>query len=155
METQRVRPYGFESFLEQHPSYVDKVLAEVRVGGPLRAADLGEPDGIPSRIEGAWFDSVPRAVLEAHFGRGMLAVANRLPNFARVYDLAERVLPAEHHGRTMTREEAQRELLRLAARSHGLGTANDLADYYRMPIREARERLRELVEAGGLREVRV
>jgi len=33
--------------------------------------------------------------------------------------------------------------------------AGDLADYYRMPIREARPRIAELVEAGELRQVAV
>ena len=94
-------------------------------------------------------------MLEWHFGRGVLAVAERLPNFARVYDLAERVLQPEHCRRNVGREEAQRELLRLAARSHGVGTAGDLADYYRMPIGEARPRIAEMVAAGDLREVRV
>ncbi|HEX5083400.1 MAG TPA: crosslink repair DNA glycosylase YcaQ family protein, partial [Blastocatellia bacterium] len=47
------------------------------------------------------------------------------------------------------------ELLRLSARSHGVGAVGDLADYYRMPIREARQRIAELVEAGELREARV
>jgi uncharacterized protein YcaQ len=46
-------------------------------------------------------------------------------------------------------------LLRLAARAHGVGTAGDLADYYRMPIGQARPRLAELVAARELREVRV
>jgi len=46
-------------------------------------------------------------------------------------------------------------LLRRAARASGVGTADDLADYYRMPIRAARARLQELVDAGELREVRV
>ena len=45
--------------------------------------------------------------------------------------------------------------MRLAARAHGIGTAADLADYYRMPVRTARERLADLVGAGELREVRV
>jgi uncharacterized protein YcaQ len=43
----------------------------------------------------------------------------------------------------------------LAARSHGLGTAADLADYYRLPVREARVRIAELIETGELREVLV
>jgi hypothetical protein len=94
-------------------------------------------------------------VLEAHFGRGLLAVAERRPNFARAYDLAERVLPPEHYRRQVGRAEAERELLRLAARAHGVGTAADLADYYRLPVREARPRITELVAAGELREVRV
>jgi uncharacterized protein len=155
METHRVRPHGFESFLEKQAEYVAWILDEVRTRGPLAADDVPERDGIPHRIPGAWFGSVPRAVLEAHFARGMLAVAQRRPDFARTFDLAERLIPLEHHAREIGREEAQRELLRLAARAHGVGTADDLADYYRMPIREARPRLAELVEAGELREVRV
>lgn len=98
---------------------------------------------------------MPRAVLEAHFGRGLLAVADRRPNFARAYDLAERVLPGEHHGRQVNREEAQRELLRTAASACGIAAGTDLADYFRMSIREARPRIAELVETGELREVKV
>jgi uncharacterized protein len=45
--------------------------------------------------------------------------------------------------------------LRLAARAHGIGTADDLADYYRMPVRDARPRLAELVDAGDLRLAKV
>jgi uncharacterized protein YcaQ len=154
-EVHRVRPYGFESFLAARPEYAAWVLDEVRSRGPLAAEDLPERDGIDRRIAGAWVGTVPRAVLEAHFGRGALAVAGRRPDFSRLFDLAERLIPPEHHGREVSRDEAQRALLLVAARSHGVGTADDLADYYRMPIREARPRLDELVEAGELRRVRV
>ena len=154
MDVHRVRPYGFESFMEQNSSYVEWVMQEVRARGPLSADELPTPEGTSRRIPGAWV-SVPRAVLEAYFGRGLFAVADRRPNFARLYDLAERVLPSEHHDRRGEPEEAQRELVRLAGRAHGVGTAGDLADYYRMPIREARQRIAELVEAGELREVQV
>jgi hypothetical protein len=34
METHRVRPYGFESFMKQYPDYVDRVLEEVRARPP-------------------------------------------------------------------------------------------------------------------------
>ncbi|MFQ5689061.1 MAG: winged helix-turn-helix domain-containing protein [Gemmatimonadota bacterium] len=96
-----------------------------------------------------------RQVLEAHFGFGRLAVADRHSNFQRVYDLAERVIPPEHLHRRVDRREAQRQLLVRAARAHGVGTAGDLADYWRMPIPEARARLRELAAAGTLREARL
>jgi uncharacterized protein YcaQ len=155
MEARRIRPWGFESFMKERPDYVASVLEDVRSRGPLGADDLPAPEGMSRRLPGAWVGTVPRAVLEALFGCGMLAVAERRPNFSRTYDLAERVIPAEHHGRKVEREEGQRELLRLAARSHGVGTVGDLADYYRMPIREARQRIAELVEAGELREARV
>ncbi len=155
MQTHRVRPYGFESLLEDQADYVARVLDEVRARGPLTADDLTAPDGVARRLDGSWFGTVPRAVLEAHFGRGALAVAGRRGNFARAYDLAERLIPPEHYGREVTREEAQRELLRRAARAHGVATAADLADYYRMPVREALPRITELVAAGELRQVRV
>jgi hypothetical protein len=51
--------------------------------------------------------------------------------------------------------EDRRALLLQAARAHAVGTAKDLADYFRMPVAEARPRLRELVEAGQLHEARV
>jgi uncharacterized protein YcaQ len=169
-ERHRVRPWGFETFLEEHPEYVAAVLEEVRARGPLAAGDLGAPDGAPRRIAEVWSDTVPealletnkawlgtvpRAVLEAHFGRGLLAIANRLPDFTRIYDLAERVVPAEHHPREVSREDAERELLLRAAKAHGVATASDLADYYRMPPKDARPRLAELVEQGMLSPVRI
>jgi uncharacterized protein YcaQ len=155
MEVHRIRPYGFERFLNQHAVYVDAVLEQVRLRGPLAADDLPVVDGIPRHIEGAWHRSVRRAVLEAHFGRGLLAVADRRPDFSRLYDLAERRIPREHHARVVDRTQAQRELLRLAACAHGVGTAADLADYYRMPVSQARPRLADLVDEGALRQVRV
>jgi uncharacterized protein len=94
--------------------------------------------------------------LEYHFASGTLAVAERRnKDFARSYDLTERVVPEAHRERDLPREEAHRELLRRAARALGIGTAGDLADYYRLPIREARRLLLELARARELREVRV
>jgi uncharacterized protein YcaQ len=46
-------------------------------------------------------------------------------------------------------------LLCQAGRALGVGTLGDLADYFRMPAREARPRVAELVEAGELSQVRV
>ena len=55
----------------------------------------------------------------------------------------------------MHHHEAQRELLRRAARSLGIATAADLADYYRMKMGPARPRIAELAAAGELQPVRV
>lgn len=151
----RARPWGFDEFLRENPAYVAKVLDEVRARGPLRADEVPHPPGAPRQLEHSWFGSVPRAVLEAHFGRGALAIATREVDFARRYDLAERVVRAEHYGRSVDRSEAQRQLLLQAARAHGVGTLADLADYFRMPVRDARPRIEELVAAGALRDVRV
>lgn len=155
MVTHRVRPYGFEKVMERHPDYVARVLEEVRARGPLEARDLAHPDGVARKLDQDWFCTVPRAVLEAHFGRGLLAIANRRETFARSYDLAERVVPAEYLSREVDAAEARRELIRIAARAHGVATAADLADYYRMPVREARPPIAELTAAGELYQARV
>jgi uncharacterized protein YcaQ len=156
MASHRVRPWGIESFLEKNPAYVARVLEELRGRGALTADELPGPEGVSRRIAGdAWVGTFPRAVLEAHFGRGVVAVAGRRRNFARVYDLAERVIPREHHVQEMEKEAAERALLLRAARALGIGTAADLADFYRLPMRDARPRLLELVADGALQETRV
>ena len=149
------RPWRLDGFLDQHPDYVDSVLAEIDRRGPLAAEDLSVPDGVSRRLDGSWYGTVPRALLENLFGRGLLAVAERRANMARVFDRSERLIPLEQHGRSVTREEAQRELVRIAARAHGVATAADLADYFRLRVGEAQPRIAELVESGELREVSI
>ncbi|HKG93088.1 MAG TPA: crosslink repair DNA glycosylase YcaQ family protein [Gemmatimonadaceae bacterium] len=140
-------------FMAQHADYAQRVLDEVRARGPLTADELPEPDGTRGTRRGSWWGwTHAKATLEGHFARGRLAIAGRrAAGSARAYDLAERVIPAEHRAREMPPDEAQRALLRAAAGALGVGTAADLADYYRMPIRAARPRIAELVEAGELR----
>ena len=161
METFRLRPWGVEKMLREYPEYVESLLHEIRARGPLPADQLHHPEGMERRMPGGWHGlhpnarPVPRATLEAHFARGRVAIANRLPNFARVYELAERCIAAEHFEQVIPHDESRRRLLAQAARACGVGTAKDLADYFRMKMAEAKPRLMELVEGGELREVRV
>lgn len=155
METFRLRPWGFGAYIEKHPEYAALILEEIRRRGPLTADDLPPLEGHENRLKGAWLGTIPRAMLEAHFARGLLGVAERRPNYARAFDLADRVIPAEHLEHRPEGVDAQRALLLMSARAHGVGTVADLADYYRTPIREARARINELVEAKQLVQVRV
>jgi len=149
-DTHVARPWGFDEIMAKHGDYVDTATR-----GPLGAADLPDPAHAGRRLPGSWYGSVPRAVLEACFGRGQLAVTGRRENFSRVFDLAERVIPAAHLGQRVDAHEAQRRLLLVAAGACGVGTAADLADYFRMRSAEAKPRIGELADAGALREVRV
>src|SRR5688572_9069229 len=152
-ETDRVRPWGFANVLEERADYAAWVLEEVRRRGPLAADELPPPDDDDPRIPGAWIGSVRRGVLEAHFLRGALAAAGRQSDFSRRYDLAERLIPAEHRCRRVEYDDGRRALLLKAAQAHGVGTAKDLADYFRMPVADAKPRLGELVESGALEQV--
>ena len=59
------------------------------------------------------------------------AIAGRT-RFQRRYGLAADVLPASVLEQSVSDEDAVRELLRRAAVAHGIGTARDFADYYRI-----------------------
>lgn len=150
----RIRPWGFEGFLEEIPDYVEAALDRIRREGALPADAFEVPDPMPDYPQAAGY-TIQRAVLEAHFAWGTLAVAERRADYACVYDLAERVLPEAHLDHAPEPAEAQRQLLLRAARAHGVGTARDLADYYRMGVTDARSRLAELADGGLLEEVRV
>lgn len=154
-ETDRVRPWGFEKVLEEQAEYASWVLEEIRRRGPVAANELPPPKGAEKRIPGAWIGTVTRGVLEAHFLRGSLAAVGRRKDFSRFYDLAERLIATEHRERHVDHDEGRKELLLGAARALGVGTGRDLADYFRMPMADARPQLRELVKSGALEEVHV
>jgi uncharacterized protein YcaQ len=154
MKEASLRTGAIRGLLRSHPDYFDEVLDAVRARGPVCAEDLDVPDGVESRLSG-WVGTVQRGVLESLFARGALASAERRPNFVRVYDLAERIIPKQHHQRELPREEAERQLLEQAAVAHGIATVPDLAVFWRMPVRVARARVGELVDVGKLVAVQV
>lgn len=148
---QRYRPWPNSPImkLKNRAAYLAEALEVVWEEGPITANQL-QPVASPSRKPGDWHRSVPRSALEYHFGRGQVAVAGRLANFQRRYDLPERLIAADSLEQRPSTSDAQRELLRMAGVSLGVATLQDLADYYRMSPREARPRVEELVEEGAL-----
>jgi uncharacterized protein YcaQ len=140
--------------IRNRTAYLDAALQQVESDGAVTANDLPPVPG-PKRKPGDWHRSIPRWALEFHFAKGNLAVADRLPNFQRVYDLPSRVVPQEHLTKSFDKRSAQRELLRRAASGLGVATLRDLADYFRMSARETAPLLDELVEIGELLPVQV
>jgi hypothetical protein len=143
---------AWERWARANAGYIDAVLEEVRRRGPLTAAELEDP----GRRGGVfWVRTQGRNALDYLFRTGALMIAARL-NFARAYDLTERLLPRELlDAPAPDATEAERALLMLGARAYGIGTAADLADYYRLPLKRTRELLPGLVAEGRLREVSV
>ncbi len=133
------------------PRLVEEVRRRIGAEGPLAASDLGGPG------TGSWWGwSEAKRAVEWLFAGGELMVAGRRRSFERVYDLPERVLPAEVLATpTPPEDEARRALLTAAATALGPATASDLADYFRMRMPGARPRIAELVEDGTLLPVTV
>jgi len=135
-----------------HPDYVPSVLAEIAANGPLTVSDLSDPG---ARTGPWWGHGKGKTALDWLFAKGEIA-AYRNPNFGRIYDLPSRVVAAEHlNAPTLTKEEAFRELLLLSAQHHGVGTATDLADYYRLHKPTASAVIAEMASDGDLHQVQV
>jgi uncharacterized protein YcaQ len=145
---------GMRRIQHERPDLVAQVLDEVRDRGPVAASEVLEHER-PKRT-GPWWDwSDVKRAFEWLFWSGQITSARRR-GFERLYDLPERVLPrAVIATPTPAVEEAQRGLLRVAARSLGVAAERDLRDYFRLSPGEAKPRLAELVEAGELWPVEV
>jgi uncharacterized protein YcaQ len=135
-----------ERIAHEHPRLIRDVRKALRDNGPLASSDF---EG--ARGQGSWWGwSDTKTVLEYLFWSGEITTAHRR-NFERVYDLTERVLPQEILALpTPSEADAQRELVRIAARAFGVATEADLRDYFRLDLADARARVAELVEGGEL-----
>lgn len=143
----RLRRYATE-----HKPLVTAALAQIRERGPLGASELADC----GKSQGSWWGwSQGKEILEWLFWIGEVTTARRR-NFERLYDLTERVLPEHVRAAGVPpKEQAQRELVALAAGALGVATARDLRDYFRLPVEEAALRVDELVEEGTLRPIAV
>lgn len=138
---------GLARFMVDRRDYLEGVLAEVAARGALGASELSEP-GVSAGSWWGWSDG--KRALECLFWAGLVTTAGRR-GFERLYDLPGRVLPAAVLTRpTPPEDEAQRGLLRIAARALGVATEADLRDYFRLDAADAKCRVAELVEAGEL-----
>jgi uncharacterized protein len=144
---------GMIRIQRDRPDLVEAVFERVRDHGPLTAADLA--DETPRRT-GPWWDwSDSKRAVEWLFWTGRITSAGRR-NFQRLYAVPERVLPKRVLATpTPDPADAQRELVRIAARAMGVAAEPDLRDYFRLPTAEAKARVAELVESGELMPVEV
>jgi uncharacterized protein YcaQ len=148
-------------------AYMAAALAEVAERGPISVSQLSDP----GKSSGKWWGwSTGKATLEHLYDSGLVAIAGRR-GFERLYDIAERVIPeAALNAPALPREDAQKQLICLAAKAYGVGTLRDITSYFnidgwrdRMPFERRLEReggqrskpvakrlVAELVEEGRL-----
>lgn len=122
------------------PAACDAVRAVVTASGGMTVTDLGGAQG------NGWYRSSPaKWAAEWLLATGeFVCVARR--RFSRLYQLAVDVLPTrlQHEPDDVT---CVRHLTGLALRALGVGTADDIADYFRLPKPAVAAALRDMPEA--------
>ncbi len=142
------------------PDLLRQLQEAVDERGPVT---LGELEHLGDAIKRAtpkpghmWNWSEAKKAVEWLFWRGKVSAIRNPASFGRHYVPVPHVIP-EHLRATPkpADDDAMKELLLRAARSHGVGTPRHLADYHRLNIVQARRLLAELTADGALREVTV
>jgi uncharacterized protein len=143
---------GLIRLAHERPDYVEAVYDQVRERGLMAASELDDP-GAKSGPWWGWRHG--KQAMEYLFWSGRLS-ARRRAGFERVYDLTERLIPpAWFDAPALSAPDAHKALLVRSAHAVGVGTARDLADYFRLNIPRARPLIAELVEEGRLVPARV
>jgi uncharacterized protein YcaQ len=145
---------GMQRVAAENPELVRAVLAEVAAHRPMTASQVevalahDEPRSVANW---GWNWSLVKQSLEHLFFAGQVSSAGRTAQFERRYTLPERVLP-----RSVTEapdpddRAAFVELVRIAARAHGIASERCLRDYFRLRVMDARTAIDTLVAAGEL-----
>ena len=133
---------------DEHAPLVEELLERIRRDGPLSSTDI-EPR---AAIDWYWRPTNQvRALLEALAEAGILGLSRREGN-RRVYDLVERLFPAELLAERHPQEEQRRHKLLSRYRAHGLlGTGGEATVWLGTGLGVDRPRRRgELVDAGDI-----
>ena len=138
---------GLVEFNRTQGRFIEEVFEQVAARGPIAASDLADR----GKKSGPWWGwDRGKKALEYLFWVGRVT-ARRRGSFERVYDLPERVLPPHVLALpTPPEPDARKQLLLRSARSLGIGTAEDLGDYFRQRMPAVRPLLTEMVEEGLL-----
>ncbi|MFI9335811.1 winged helix-turn-helix domain-containing protein [Streptomyces althioticus] len=105
----------------------DQVVKQLRTEGQLTATELGG-----AKRTSEWWDwSGTKVAVERALMYGEVVCVERR-GWKRVYDLAERAVPAALLAEEPSDEECLRRLVGLAGRALGVGTRADIADYHRL-----------------------
>lgn len=153
MDDRRVRDLRSDDhWAHANGPMLEWLRSELAEKGPLPASDI-EHDA--NRRSGPWWGwSDVKRGLECLFAWGDVVSAGRT-RFERRYALPAQVMPERILSMTVDRDEAQRRLVAIAARAHGVGTASDLADYFRMSMADTVAAIRSLEDEGALEPVTV
>jgi len=150
---------GMVRVARDHPELVAAVCREVTARGPLTSRQVETAlahDAPRSTQDWGWNWSLVKMALEHLFWAGRISAAGRTAQFERRY--ASLATVAAPDVRDQWLDPAARledpdafvELVRIAARAHGIGTEVCLRDYFRLKPSQARPAIARLAASGEL-----
>ena len=139
-----------QQFLKSESKLHSWVISELLANGPMTISEFEHDQN--KRTGNWWGWSQVKVILERLYFMGDVVSAGRR-NFSRLYALPEQVSLPET--KTLSPLEQRKALILKAAKSLGVATHDDLADYFRMYKKEAQLPLDELVAQGELVKVEV
>ena len=139
-----------QRYLKDEAALETWVKQELLANGPMTISEF-EHDA--NKRTGNWWGwSGIKVILERLYFIGEVVSAGRR-NFSRLYALPEQVGLFENT--ELSAQEQRKTLILKASKSLGVGTLDDIADYYRMNKKETQPLIAELVEDGELALVQV
>lgn len=112
--------------VKEHRKVADEILERIRNEGPLRSLDFDS-----ERYGSTWHLKTATLVASGLWGTGELAIRERR-GFQRVYDLTERVIPADLRSKSLTFDQALPVLILKALEGHGWARQSTIADTWRL-----------------------
>lgn len=155
---------GMQRVARDHAGLVEAVCREVEARGPLtsRQVEAALSHDLPrSKEHWGWNWSLVKAALEHLFWAGQISSAGRTSQFERRYAGLAKMAPLEVRPAWVDpaarppEPEAFVELVRIAARAHGVGSELCLRDYFRLKGAQAGPAIARLVADGELIPVEV
>ena len=106
----------------------EETLARIAEGGAIMSRDMKVED----HKSGGWWNWHPnKTALEYLWHTGKLAIARR-ENFQKVYDLSERVIPADHHAAAVDHDAFVDWACREALKRLGFATSGEIAAFWNL-----------------------
>ncbi|HEX3431585.1 MAG TPA: crosslink repair DNA glycosylase YcaQ family protein [Rhizomicrobium sp.] len=140
----------WRAFDENPKKLLAHVRRRIRLEGALATRAFDD------KRKGPWWGWGPyKMALEYLFRTGELAIARR-DGFEKVYDLVERVIPAEFRGAKPTRRQTVNWACREALAHLGFGTVREIAAFFDLvEIAEARDWVRAALRKKDIVEITV
>lgn len=137
---------GRSHWFKKDKKIMSYVLDRIKSEGALMSKDF-EAEG---KRAGAWYEWKPaKKALEQLFMDGTLMVAKR-QGFQKVYDLAERVLPAGIDTSMPTAQEYSEYLIKKAVSAHGIVSEQEIIYLRKGMVTQVRSDLNRMIEEGRL-----